>query len=125
MRLIISFIILNSFFAKLNQENIKLKLAEVILKFKGTGKINILSESFFKKNNKCEIYINDTFLNISKYYFITLELNDLGSSEDKYYFSDSEIVTNNPKKEFDLESLTENASTIEQNFGVIYIYKHP
>ena len=62
--LIISFINASSLFCNFNK-NLLFKLSEVSLTINGTGNIKILSDNFFKKYNKCDIYINDSLQNIA------------------------------------------------------------
>ena len=53
-------IFLNSaILCEFNKRSFLLKSSEVILKTKGTGPIKILSDSFFKRFNRCQIYINN------------------------------------------------------------------
>ena len=54
----------------INKENILLKLAEVKLVIAGTGNIKLFSDNFLKAYNDCEIYLNDSFLDIKKNEFI-------------------------------------------------------
>ena len=91
LRFIISLFFFSSLFDKLNQKEIIYKSTEITLLVNGTGYIKILSDSFFKRYNQCEIYIDGILQNITKneYYFGEFELTNL------YNFNNSEIELSN------------------------------
>ena len=64
--LLLSFAILYYLSCVNNKENILYKLSEVKLVVNGTGNIKLFSDNFLQTYNAFEIYLNESFLNISK-----------------------------------------------------------
>ena len=56
---IIIFIYFSSILCEFNKKNLLFELSEITLKINGTGSIKILSNSFFRLYNRCQIYINN------------------------------------------------------------------
>ena len=124
LRCIISLINISYIFSNKNHD-IFLKLTEITLKVKGTGNIKILSDSFFKKYNQCEIYINDILQNITKneYYFGEVELTHLEASNKKYNFNNSELNnSNNTKNEHYIN--TSEINSLELSTNEYYFNNH-
>ena len=124
-RYIILLIIFFPFFANMNQENISLTSIEVTLKVKGSGYIKILSDSFFKKYNQCEIYINGILQNETKneyeYNFTNSEIDNSSNPKNEDYISKSEIDNSDISlNEYNLEKSTE-IEKVEQSTTEYYL----
>ena len=86
---------------KCKKGNFLYRQSEIFLKINGTGNNNILSNDFFKRYNKCEIYINDSLqdeiksgydFNNSEFYNIKIKWNISISNTEKMFYNCKQII---------------------------------
>ena len=132
MNVIALFITFFFLFCECNYRKILLNLSKVTLKVYGKGSIKILSDNFFNRYKYCEIYFNDSIINITKneLYFdsnyslyidnITILWNITISSIDKMFQNCDKIIEIDLSK-FDTSGVTNTKYMFQNCFSLISI----